>query len=441
MRINYKSIGKIKFMHLLLVFLVVFLHVFNANASLAPQNELCEGVHQYRIKFFRNNNGEEGSLTLLGCHHYMRLESLPSAQQHILANDAAQSAEVYNERTDKYLNRKIHTYIDVLQKIADNPEVLESNFFDEYARTISHETRHSPVHPHVSVYFSRILNQKLKPGFLGPLEINLSETSLEAIRRLAQPETVEKLPLRLVYDFTSSYIKRTSLEYQMIDQYRASHAVPRVYALDETNERQENEEALFNEVVDFTPVRSESVRSRVLSFYGDLSWMFDEHAIYSVIPQTLAQQVQALCCVSDDMKQRINNGTLLRILQEDLAVQNCSALMRMGLKSTISSYLGGAIVLGTSAENVVERTYTWLRGALLNAITETQSLVIFGDSHLISAGNNRGVLQFFMDLLSREKGVFWNQTLGDEAFHAWQNITVQSVERLTKEGIYHTISN
>ncbi|MBX9696869.1 MAG: hypothetical protein K2X53_02165, partial [Alphaproteobacteria bacterium] len=298
---------------------------------------------------------------------------------------------------------------------------------------------HSPVHPHVSEYFSRILNQKMHQGFLDLLDINLNETALEAIRALAQPEKVERLPLRLVYDFTASYVKRTSLEYQIIDQYRSATGNPRVCALDGASELNEGEEALFNGAVDFSPISSASVRAEVLSFYGDLGWMFNETPIYSVIPKALAQQVQVLCSVPEEMKQRINEGILTRILQEDLGIQNCSALTRMKMKSSINNYLEGQIIIGTSAENVVGRNYDWLKGALLNAISETQNLVLFGDAHLMAAGNNRGVLQFFMDHLSEKESDFWSVTLGFESWHAWQKITIKSVERLTKNGIYLSV--
>ncbi|MGN6669942.1 MAG: hypothetical protein ACTHJ4_00165 [Candidatus Nucleicultricaceae bacterium] len=428
-------------MRFLWVFLVIFSHDQNAFASDLVQ-ELCEGVHQYRIKFLKKNAGDEGTITLLGCHHYICLETLPEAQQAVLAVQAAESTRLYNERTDAYLNTKLRKYLDILGKIAVTPMLLESNFFGDYAKKISNQPGRTALHPQVSDYFMRILKCKLTPLFLELLRMPLDERSLAALQTLTIPQIVEKLPERLVYDFTASYVKRTSLEYQVIDLHRAAQGRQQdVYALDAGLELKKNEEALFMEDVNFSPLSDATVREKVLDFYDDCKWMFDESPIHSVIPKSLAQQVQVLCSVSEDMKEKINHGVLLRKIQEDQSIPNCSAMMRIGLKQSVQSYRSGDFTLGTPAENVVQRNYGWLQRTLLSVIDTPHSLIEFGDAHLLAAGHDRGILQFFIDRLLKRDEDFWCHKLGEEAWRMWECMEVQSVERLSQNGIYHFVLN
>lgn len=421
-------------------FLVIFSSFQDAFASDLVQ-ELSEGVHQYRVKFLKKNVNEEGTITLLGCHHYIRFETLSESQQGILAVHATESTRLYNERTDDHLNTKLRKYLDVLEKIAVTPVLLESNFFGDYAKGISNQTGGcATMHPHVSDYFMKILKGKLTPLFLELLRMPLDERSLSAIQTLATPQIIEKLPERLVYDFTASYVKRTSLEYQVMDLHRAVHGVKKdVYALDTGSELNENEKALFMEEVDFSLLSDENMRRKVLEFYGGYTWMFDESPIHSVMPKSLAQQVQVLCAVSKDMKERINKGVLLRKVQEDPNIPNCSAMMRIGLKQDVQSYQAGDFVLGTSAEEVVQRNYDWLQGTLLTAIDVPHSLIEFGDAHLLSAGQERGILQFFIDRFLKRDEDFWRHKLNGDAWSMWENMEVNSIERLSQSGVYHSV--
>lgn len=402
------------------------------------QQELRDGVHQYRVTFSKKNVCDEGVITLLGCHHYVRLETLPKEQQSVLFDEVKKSDRLYNERTDEFINVKLRSYLNVMEKIASTPALLANNFFSNYTQKISKRSHPPLVHDQVIDYFVTIINSKLTPSFLDLINMHFEGDSLSKLKVLADAEIVQRLPERLVYDFTASYIKRTSLEYQMMDLLRTEKSDGhRVCALDLEPEMKESEQVLFGRTVDFSALMVENVRDAVLDFYSGYQWMFEEGSSFTAIPKELDRQIQVLCSISDDMKQRINQGVLFRKIQEDRNIQNCSVLMKIGLRQSVQSYTSGQFVLGSSEENAAERNYMWLQGPLVSATSVPRSFVEFGDAHLLSAGEDRGILNFFIDRLLNRDEDYWHAKLGAKAWLVWKSVEVTAVERLSETGEYH----